>query len=61
MNEEEKLAIRKLVRDKLEDGSFGQSSYWDWFRWVNSLEFGHRPTKEETNEVLFYGIWYKNN
>ena len=61
MKEEEKSAIRELVREKIKDGSFNASSYWDWFRWVKSLEFGHRPTKEETQEVLFFGISLKQN
>ena len=53
--------IHNLVCEKIRVGVFGHSSYWDWYRWIKSLDFGHHPTKEETNEILFFGLSLKQN
>jgi|TARA_R100001530_G_scaffold62534_1_gene44991 hypothetical protein len=58
---ETKEKIRELVREKIKSNEFDGSSYWDWYRWVKSLGFGHRPTKQETNEVLFFGLSLNQN
>jgi len=56
MNDDEKQKIRKAVDSLIIENKFDQTSYRDWFRLIKSLNFGHRPTHEETQEVLFYGI-----
>jgi len=53
--------IHQLVLEKIDLNKFGGSSYWDWYRWIKSLNLGHRPTKVEINEVLFFGLSVMQN
>lgn len=52
--------IHQLVEEKICEGYFQKSSYWDWYNWIKGLGLGHRPTKAETNEVLFYGLSFQS-
>jgi len=33
-----------------------QGTYWENYHIIKSLDLGHRPTKEETNECMFYAV-----
>jgi len=59
LSKDQEEKIHELVRKKIAQGKFEGSSYRDWFKWIKSLNFGHRPTKEETDEVLYYGLYLR--
>lgn len=56
MNQNQINEIYNLVRQKIKEKTFENTTYWDHYRLVKSLNFGHRPTKTETDEVLFFGL-----
>jgi len=51
MQEEKRKVIWQAV-----DGTNFSGTYWERYHLIKSLNFGHRPTKSETDEVLFYAV-----
>jgi hypothetical protein len=55
-------SIRKKIEDAVDNlyktdfEKFRRDTYWDNYRLVKSLNLGHRPTKEETDSVMFYSV-----
>ena len=48
--------IHKIL-DETPLDEIGRITYWDAFRLIQSLNLGHKPTKEETDEVIFYATY----
>jgi len=48
--------IHKIL-DETPLDEIGRMTYWDAFHLIESFNLGHRPTKEETDEVIFYSTY----
>ena len=55
MDKETQKRIWQAVDEADKNPNFS-GTYWENYRLVKSLNLGHRPTKEETDEASFYAV-----